>query len=62
MNTKVEEILKGAEDWCKGCPDLSRYIDIFTEDDANNPIIMAAKLSLLLVIASRSWLISLTFI
>ena len=46
MNTKVEEVLKGAEDWCKGCPDLSQYIDIFTEDDANNPIIMAAKLSL----------------
>lgn len=46
MNTKVEELLKGAEEWCKGCPNLSQYIDIFTEDDANNPIIMAAKLSL----------------
>lgn len=46
MNTKVEELLKGAEEWCKGCPDLSQYIDIFTEDDVNNPIIMAAKLSL----------------
>lgn len=46
MNTKVEELLKGAEDWCKSCPDLSEYIDMFTEDDANNPIIMAAKLSI----------------
>lgn len=46
MNIKVEELLKGAEEWCKDCPDLSQYIDIFTEDDANNPIIMAAKLSL----------------
>ena len=46
MNTKIEELLKGAEEWCKGCPNLSQYIDIFTEDDANNPIIMAAKLSL----------------
>lgn len=49
MNIKVEELLKGAEEWCKGCPDLSEYIDIFTEDDANNPIIMAAKLSLFTV-------------
>lgn len=31
MNTKVEELLKGAEEWCKGCPDLSEYIDMFTE-------------------------------
>lgn len=46
MNIKVEELLKGVEEWCKGCPDLSQYIDIFTEDDADNPIIMAAKLSL----------------
>lgn len=46
MSTKVEELLKGAEEWCKDCPDLSKYIDIFTEDDVNNPIIMAAKLSL----------------
>ena len=46
MSTKVEELLKGAEEWCKDCPDLSKYIDIFTEDDANNLIIMAAKLSL----------------
>jgi len=46
MNTRVEDFLRAAKEVLQDCPNLLQYGDLFTEDDVNNPIVMATKLSL----------------
>lgn len=46
MNCKVEDLLRAAKEVLQDCPDLLQYGDLFTEDHVDNPVVMAAKLSL----------------
>lgn len=46
MNCRVEDFLRAAKEVLQDCPDLLQYGDLFTENDIDNPVIMAVKLSL----------------